>query len=289
MKKQILLFLILLTFAVQGQTTVPQNSKLAITKNVKQNSATRIIVQDSITKELNWILKSSLVTPIPTLQQVTTAGATTNVGVTFTGSVQIPNATLSTQATSKGQMDALVASTVSGIVSTLVLKEDLSNKSNSYSISSIETYPNTKALVDGLATKQPLGSYLTSPSTLQQTTTAGATTNVDVTFTGDVQIQAIPLTANSAVSKNYFDNALTGLSWKNAVKCSTTSNQSLSGTSNVDGVTAPIGTRVLVRFQTIASENGIYLTASGSWIRTTDADSASEINETTVLVTAGTL
>lgn len=105
----------------------------------------------------------------------------------------------------------------------------------------------------------------------------------------DFQVPTTPAGANSAASKNYIDNALTGLTWKNAVKCSTTANHSLSGTSNVDGVTVPAGTRVLVRFQTAPAENGIYITASGAWTRATDADSASELTETTVLVTAGTL
>ena len=105
----------------------------------------------------------------------------------------------------------------------------------------------------------------------------------------DFQVPTIPTGANSAASKNYIDNALTGLTWKNAVKCSTTANVSLSGTSNIDGVTIPAGTRVLVRFQTLPEQNGIYITAAGSWTRATDADSAAELTETTVLVTAGTL
>lgn len=109
------------------------------------------------------------------------------------------------------------------------------------------------------------------------------------TFTGDVQVPSIPAGANSATSKNYIDNLITGITWKNAVKCSTTANHSLSGTANVDGVTVPAGTRVLVRFQTNSAENGIYITASGAWTRATDCDSAEELTQSTVLVTSGTL
>ena len=105
----------------------------------------------------------------------------------------------------------------------------------------------------------------------------------------DFLVPTVPATANSAASKNYIDNALTGLTWKNAVKCSTTANHSLSGTSNVDGVTVPAGTRVLVRFQSTPAQNGIYISASGVWSRATDADSGAELTETTVLVTSGTL
>ena len=105
----------------------------------------------------------------------------------------------------------------------------------------------------------------------------------------DFEVPTLPGGANSAISRNYLDNALTGLTWKNAVKCSTTANHSLSGTANVDGVTVPGGTRVLVRFQTTTSQNGIYISAAGAWTRATDADSAAELTESTVLVTSGTL
>lgn len=57
------LFLLLITVASYSQTTVTK--KLKINDNVKQNTATRVIVQDSITKELNWVPKTS-VSGIPT-------------------------------------------------------------------------------------------------------------------------------------------------------------------------------------------------------------------------------
>ena len=108
-------------------------------------------------------------------------------------------------------------------------------------------------------------------------------------ITGDLQVPTLPATANSAISRNYLDNALTGLTWKNAVKVSTTTNHSLSGTANIDGVTVPAGTRVLVRFQTATEQNGIWVTAAGAWSRATDADSASEVQESTVMVGFGTV
>lgn len=47
----------------------------------------------------------------------------------------------------------------------LSFKEDKSNKSNSFTVSSIITYPNTKALVDGLATKQNALGYTAENNT----------------------------------------------------------------------------------------------------------------------------
>jgi hypothetical protein len=48
--------------------------KLKIVSNVEDNDSTRILVQDSITKEVHWVLKSSVLSQTPSLQQVTTVG-----------------------------------------------------------------------------------------------------------------------------------------------------------------------------------------------------------------------
>jgi hypothetical protein len=56
MKK--ILFLLLLTSASYGQTTIA--NKLKVTNATKNNTATRVVVQDSITKEYHWVLKSTI-------------------------------------------------------------------------------------------------------------------------------------------------------------------------------------------------------------------------------------
>lgn len=104
----------------------------------------------------------------------------------------------------------------------------------------------------------------------------------------DFKVPTIPATSNSATSKNYIDNLITGITWKNAVKVASTVNLSLSGTSNVDGVTIPTGTRILAKNQTDATQNGIYTSSSGSWTRAVDADSNEEVETSTVAVLSGT-
>lgn len=52
----------------------------------------------------------------------------------------------------------------------------------------------------------------------------------------------------------------------------TTANHALSGLSAIDGVTPTAGQRILVGSQTDATQNGIYVAASGAWARAADFD-----------------
>lgn len=62
-----------------------------------------------------------------------------------------------------------------------------------------------------------------------------------------------------------------------SVSRATTTNVTLSGTGTlIDSSSVSVGNRVLVKNQTTASENGIYVVASGAWTRATDLDADSE-------------
>lgn len=98
-----------------------------------------------------------------------------------------------------------------------------------------------------------------------------------------------PSAANDAVNKIYVDNLLDGRSWKMAVRAATTTNITLSGTQTVDGVALAVNDRVLVKDQSTASGNGLYLVASGAWTRTSDADTGAELVNATVYVSEGTV
>lgn len=71
---------------------------------------------------------------------------------------------------------------------------------------------------------------------------------------------------------------LAKLDTKQSVKAATTTNlAALSGLLTVDGVALTAGARVLVKDQTTASQNGIYIVAAGAWARAADADLSSEV------------
>lgn len=98
---------------------------------------------------------------------------------------------------------------------------------------------------------------------------------------------ADPVSGTDATNKNYVDNAIAGLKWKASVRYASTGNVILSGGQNLDGYVTTNGIRVLVKNQSTASQNGIYVTAAGAWSRATDADAWDELVSAAVFVEAG--
>ena len=101
---------------------------------------------------------------------------------------------------------------------------------------------------------------------------------------------ATPVNGTDAANKDYVDMTVQGLDPKGSVKAATTSNiASLSGTMTVDGVALSVGDRVLVKDQNTASQNGIYVVASGAWTRSSDADAWVKLPGAYVFAEQGTV
>lgn len=88
---------------------------------------------------------------------------------------------------------------------------------------------------------------------------------------------ADPTNPQDAATKAYVDAARSGLDVKASVRVATTTNITLSGTQTIDGVSVIDGDRVLVKNQSAAADNGIYVAAAGSWSRAADADTSGEV------------
>ena len=120
------------------------------------------------------------------------------------------------------------------------------------------------------------GSTICNSSLVSNLSINSATGCVD--FNGlQVANIATPVLDTDAANKAYVDSARSGLDVKQSVKVATTGNIALSGTQTVDGVALSVGDRILVKDQTTASENGIYVVASSFWTRATDADANAEV------------
>ncbi|GAB3735004.1 hypothetical protein [Spirosoma lituiforme] len=76
---------------------------------------------------------------------------------------------------------------------------------------------------------------------------------------------------------------------KDSVKAATTANITLSAAQTIDGVSLVAGDRVLVKNQTTASANGIYIVNASSWVRSTDFDGSTEVTSQAIIsVESGT-
>jgi len=98
--------------------------------------------------------------------------------------------------------------------------------------------------------------------------------------------------AADAVPKSYVDGLVgSGVFWKEPCKAASTANVNLSnpGTNSFDGVSLSSGDRLLIRAQSAAAECGVYQFNgnSSAMTRTTDADTAAEINGMACFITDG--
>lgn len=102
---------------------------------------------------------------------------------------------------------------------------------------------------------------------------------------------ATPTADTDAANKAYVDALTAGLSWKQAVRVATTADLDLAAPgASIDGVALTAGDRVLVKDNTPASENGIYIWngAASAMTRASDMNAPSEFDGAAVFVQEGT-
>lgn len=99
--------------------------------------------------------------------------------------------------------------------------------------------------------------------------------------------------AGDAINLGQLQSAITGLGWKDSVRVASTANvviaSALENGDSIDGITLATGDRVLLKDQSASAENGIYVVVvSGAASRSTDADTALELEGAAVMVEEGT-
>ena len=122
----------------------------------------------------------------------------------------------------------------------------------------------------------PIGS--TSPST-------GVFTNITTT-TGQITTQ--PSGATDLVNLLALQTYAAGISWKQPCAVATLANITLSGLQTIDTYTTLVGDRVLVKNQSTAANNGIYLASATAWTRALDADAWQEFVSAITFIEYGT-
>ena len=124
-------------------------------------------------------------------------------------------------------------------------------------------------------------------STINSTTIGAITPSTAAFISGTVT--ATPTGATDLVNKQYVDYFVAGLSWKQPANAASTVNiASLSGLQTVDTVSLVAGNTVLVKNQTNAADNGIYVVSSGAWTRSIGADTWDEYVGAIIFIVSGT-
>lgn len=104
--------------------------------------------------------------------------------------------------------------------------------------------------------------------------------NLIVSSTANIELKIDPSVV--LATREYVDTvvveALSKMDFKHSVLVTTTANIVLSGIQTIDSVLLQAGARVLVKNQTQAKDNGIWVVAaSGAWKRALDADTSIEV------------
>ena len=109
---------------------------------------------------------------------------------------------------------------------------------------------------------------------------------------GSITGLSTPSNNSDVAIKSYVDDAVAGLRTRTIAECATTANVNLSNGleagDTIDGVTLVAGDRVLVKDQSTATENGLYIAvSSGTASRDPEHDSIAELSGGMVVVNQG--
>jgi len=265
------------TGSTAGTTEVVVGSSSGATSNVTLNgtvtAANNLVVNQDLTVNGNVIFEGSTADGYETT--VTVTDPTADRTITF------PDATTTVVGTDTTQ--------------TLTNKTLTSPKVNEdVALTASATELN---ILDGATLSTTELNYVDGVTSAIQTQIDAKAPTASPTFTGTVTLAADPASALQAATKQYVDNVVSGVNFHASVVAATSGNLAgtySNGTSGVgatltkatngaigtiDGATVVVGSRILLKSQTDAKENGIYtVTAVGSvsapWVvtRAIDAD-----------------
>ena len=131
--------------------------------------------------------------------------------------------------------------------------------------------------------------YTDTQDALKLSLTGGTMSGAIAMGTNRITGVGDPVGNQDAATKAYVDSVAQGLDVKASVRAATTDNITLSGTATIDSVALSVGDRVLVKNQTTASQNGIYVVSAGGWGRAPDMDAWAELPGAFVFVEDGSV
>ena len=278
---------------ITGSASTIDTESLTANRAVISNGSQKIAVSDVTDTELGYLdgVTSAIQTQIDSKQATLTGGATTITSSNLTASRAL-------QSNGSGKVEVSDVTTtelgyLDGVSSAIQTQLDAKQASDAQLTDIAGLTPTDSNFIVGDGSNFVTESGATARTSLGLGTIATqASNNVAITG-GSVTGLGSPSSSSDAATKNYVDDAVAGLRTRIIAECATTANVNLSNGleagDSIDGITLVAGDRVLVKDQSTASENGLYLAvSSGAASRDPEHDSIAELSGGMVVVNQGT-
>ena len=277
---------------ITGSATTIDTESLTANRAVISNGSQKIAVSDVTDTELGYLdgVTSAVQTQIDSKQATLTGGATTIASSDLTASRAL-------QSNSSGKVEVSDVTTtelgyLDGVSSAIQTQIDAKQTSDAQLTDIAGLTPTDSNFIVGDGSNFVTEAGSTARTSLGLgTISTQASSNVAITG-GSVTGLGSPSNSSDAATKNYVDEAVAGLRTRIIAEVATTANVNLSNGleagDSIDGVTLVAGDRVLVKDQSTATENGLYLAvSSGAASRDPEHDTIAELSGGLVVVNQG--
>ncbi len=277
---------------ITGSATTIDTESLTANRAVISNGSQKIAVSDVTDTELGYLdgVTSAVQTQIDSKQATITGGASTIASSDLTASRAL-------QSNGSGKVEVSDVTTtelgyLDGVTSAIQTQLDAKQTSDAQLTDIAGLTPTDSNFIVGDGSNFVTESGATARTSLGLGSIATqAANNVSISG-GAVTGLGSPSASSDAATKNYVDQAVAGLRTRTIAECASTANVNLSNGleagDSIDGVTLVAGDRVLLKDQTDATENGLYLAvSSGAASRDPEHDSIAELSGGMVVVNQG--
>ena len=277
---------------ITGSASTIDTESLTASRAVISNGSQKIAVSDVTSTELGYLdgVTSAVQTQIDSKQATLTGGATTIASSNLTASRAL-------QSNGSGKVEVSDVTTtelgyLDGVSSAIQTQLDAKQASDAQLTDVAGLTPTDSNFIVGDGSNFVTESGATARTSLGLGSIATqAANNVSISG-GAVTGLGSPSSSSDAATKNYVDQAVAGLRTRTIAECATTANVNLTNGLEagdaIDGITLVAGDRVLVKDQSTASENGLYLAvSSGAASRDPEHDSIAELSGGMVVVNQG--
>ena len=254
---------------ITGSASTIDTESLTANRAVISNGSQKIAVSSVTDTELGYVsgVTSALQTQLNAKQATITGGASTIASSNLTASRAL-------QSNASGKVEVSDVTTtelgyLDGVSSALQTQLDANKQPLDAQLTDIAGLtPTDSNFIVGDGSNFVLESGATARTSLGLGSIATQAANNVAHTGGSITGLGSPSSSSDAATKNYVDEAVAGLRTRIIAECATTANVNLTNGleagDSIDGVTLVAGDRVLVKDQSTATENGLYIAVSST-------------------------